>query len=537
MLSKLLAVGGAFLLLVLAASSSAAAPTYTGWSTPVNLGPVVNSAAPDFGPALSADGLSLFFNSGRPGGFGGNDIWVTHRTSLSTPWGVPANVGPTVNTAAAETVPALSADGHWMFFGSDRPGGFGGTDLYQSFRADVHDDFGWQTPTNLGANVNSAVEENGAGYFDNGGHPQLYFGSNRPGAAGTDIYRSDRQADGSWGPAAPVPELNSQSTENRFNIRQDGLEVFFYSDRAGTFGGTDLWVATRASTDSPWSTPVNVGSTINTSANDQHPSLSADGRTLIFGSNRAGGSGLADLYVTTRNAELTVTANDQSRLFGQANPALTYTITGFVGGETSAVVSGTASCTTTAMPFSPAGDYPITCTVGTLGAAGYAFATFVAGKLTVSYSEPCLTAPHAGALNVAAGQAICIGAGATQAGPVTVQPGGSLDVEGGSITGPLTATGAAAVRLCGMTLTGPLTISGSTGLALVGGDTATGPCDPSSIAGPARVTGNTGGVEFNGNTVVGPLRITGNTGVLPPPDTGPVHADGNTVTGPATIQS
>jgi hypothetical protein len=536
MLRKLLAVGGAVLLLGLAASSSVAAPTYTGWSAPVNLGPVVNSSATELGPALSADGLSLFFFSGRPGGLGGNDIWVTHRTSTTAAWGVPADVGPGVNSASVESVPALSADGHWMFFGSDRPGGSGGTDLYQSYRADIHDDFGWQAATNLGSNVNSAVEDNGPGYFDNGGHPQIYFGSNRPGAAGTDIYRSDRQPDGSWGPAAPVPELNSPSTENRFNIRQDGLEVFFYSDRTGTFGGSDLWVATRATTDAPWSTPVNVGSSINTSASEQHPSLSADGRTLFFGSNRAGGSGGADLYVTTRSVELTVTANDQSRLFGQANPPLSYAITGFVGGETSSVVSGTASCSAAALPFSPAGGYPITCAVGTLGAAGYVFSSFVTGTLTVTHTSPCLTGFRSGPLTVAAGETACIGAGGVQSGPVTVRPGGSLDLEGGTIVGPVTATAAAVVRLCGASLTGPLTISGSTGLVLVGGDDATGPCDPNAISGPVRVTDNTGGIELNGNTVVGPLRITGNTGSLPPPDTGPVRAVGNTVTGPVTIQ-
>ena len=91
------------------------------------------------------------------------------------------NLGPTINTASAEFVPAFSPDGHWMFFASDRPGGFGGADLYQSYRADIHDDFGWQTPTNLGPNVNTAADENGAGYFDNGGHPQLFFGSDRLG--------------------------------------------------------------------------------------------------------------------------------------------------------------------------------------------------------------------------------------------------------------------------------------------------------------------------------------------------------------------
>ena len=246
---------------------------------------------------------------------------------------------------------------------------------------------------------------------------------------------------------------------------------------------------------------------MNTSASDAHPYLSADGGHSSSTPTRPGGFGGFDLYVTTRAAKLTVTANNQTRLFGQANPPLTYTISGFVGGDTSAVVSGSAGCTTTATASSPAGMYPITCTAGTLSAPGYTFATFVAGTLTVSYSRPCLTGAHAGPLNVAAGEAVCIGAGGSQTGPVTVAPGGSLDVEGGRITGPLTATGAAAVRICGATITGPLTISGSTGPVLVGG----GACAPNTIIGPVRVTDNTGGVEVNGNRVIGPLRITGNT--------------------------
>ena len=97
------------------------------------------------------------------------------------------------------------------------------------------------------------------------------------------------------------------------------------------------------------------------------------------------------------------------------------------------------------------------------------------------------------------GKGVCIGAGGNHTGPVTVAPGGVLDLEGGRITGPLTATGAASVRICGATITGPLTISSSSGLVLVGGDD----CDPNTIVGPVRLTGNTGGVEFNGNRVIG----------------------------------
>ena len=530
-----LAAGAALLCLLVAASAPAAGPGYGEWSAPVNLGPVVNSAAAEIGPALSPDGLSLYLTVNKTGGIGGNDIWVSHRTSTGAAWGAPVNLGAPVNSASSDFVPAFTPDGHWMYFASDRPGGFGLADVYRSYRADVHDDFAWQTPTNLGPGVNGPADDNGVGYFENGGHPQLFFGSGRLGGAARDLFLSSMQADGTWGPASLIPELSSPGTENRPSLRGDGLEIFFYSDRAGS-GGNDIWSATRPSVDAPWSTPVNAGPILNTASIEQHPYVSLDGRTLVFASNRPIGSGSGDIYVTTRAAKLTVTAHDQTRLFGQANPSLTYGISGFVGGETASVVSGTAACSTTATPWSPAGTYPISCSAGTLGAPGYVFDSFVAAMLTVSYSRPCLSGVNAGPLRIGAGDAVCITAGGSQTGPVTVAPGGSLDVEGGRVTGPVTALGAAVVRVCGATIVGPLTVSGSTGLVLVGGDAATGPCDPNTVVGPVKVTGNTGGVELNGNSVVGPLRITGNTGTVPPPDIGPVHATANAVTGPVTVQ-
>jgi hypothetical protein len=186
------------------------------------------------------------------------------------------------------------------------------------------------------------------------------------------------------------------------------------------------------------------------------------------------------------------------------------------------VVTGSASCSTTATLASPAGDYPITCTAGSLSAPGYTFATFVTGVLTVEYSNPCSTGPTAGSLHVAAGEAACVGGAHT--GPLKVAPGGSLDVEGGTITGPLVATGAAAVRICGATVTGPLTITGSTGPVVVGGQG----CAPNTVVGPVRVIDNAGGAEVSDNRVIGSLRVTGNAA--------PVRAVGNTVTGPAAIQ-
>jgi len=178
-------------------------------------------------------------------------------------------------------------------------------------------------------------------------------------------------------------------------------------------------------------------------------------------------------------------------------------------------VSGAASCSTTATPSRLAGDYPITCAAGTLSAPGYVFDSFAAGTLTVAYSEPCSTGPSAGALHIAAGEAVCIDAGSSHAGPVTVVAGGSLDVEGGTITGPVVADGAALVRVCGATIFGPLTVTGSSGPVVVGGEG----CEPNLVVGPVRVTENTGGVVVSGNRVIGPLRVIGNAARSTPPAT------------------
>jgi hypothetical protein len=299
-----LVVVGALALVVMSAPS-VHAQKYSDWSAPVNLGSTINSASSDQGPAISKDGLSLYFTSNRPGGLGGPfDMYVSQRASVDDAWGSPVNLGPTVNSAFDEGNPALSRDGHFLFFQSKRPGGFGNIDLWVSYREHTHDDFDWQTPTNLGAGVNSPADDNGPAFFENeeDGAPQLYFGSARTGGLGAaDIYASEQLPDGSFGPAALVTELSSIANENRPSIRHDGLEIFFQSNRAGSIGaGGDLWVATRESTLDPWSTPVNLGPPVDTASVEQNAYLSSDGKTLFFSSDRPGGLGGLDLYMTTR---------------------------------------------------------------------------------------------------------------------------------------------------------------------------------------------------------------------------------------------
>ena len=231
------------IVIVSAFRAPSGAQKYSDWSAPINLGPTVNSTSMDRGPAISKDGLSLYFASNRPGGFGGEDIYVSQRETRDSEWGQPVNLGPIINTTANESVPAFSRDGHLLFFTSSRPGGFGAVDIWVCRRYHTHDDFAWQPPENLGAGVNSTFTDAGPSYFDNDevGVPQLYFNSNRLGGPGN-LYVSEQMADGSFG-AAVLVAVDAV----RASIRHDGLEIFFTSGRPGSIANSpDLWVATTA---------------------------------------------------------------------------------------------------------------------------------------------------------------------------------------------------------------------------------------------------------------------------------------------------
>lgn len=285
----------------------AATREFSEWSTPVSLGPVVNSEFVEFLPAISTRGLSLYLTTNRPGGFGGDDIWVSRRERRGGPWGPPINLGLKINTGFAESAPALSRDGHWLFFATNRPGGAGGNDIWVSWRAHTRDDFGWQPPVNLGGGMNSAFNDFVGSYVENDkiGFPHLYFISNRPGGVGgLDIYVSALTDNGSFGPAVLVPELSSLENDFRPAIRRDGLEALINSNRPGPgpIGNSDLWISARATVSGSWSTPANLGATVNSQFTDGFPALSADGETLFFASNRPGGiAGSLDLYMSSRS--------------------------------------------------------------------------------------------------------------------------------------------------------------------------------------------------------------------------------------------
>jgi len=260
---------------------------------PTNLGPTINTEHKETSPDISADGLALYFRSNRPGGYGSRDIWVAMRQKVNEPWGEAVNLGPTVNTEHAETSPDISADGLTLYFYSDRPGGRGGTDLHVATRPTKND--AWGLPVNLGPVVNSSYKEGGPSISVDA--LTLYFYSDRPGGLGLyDLWVTTRATiNDPWGePVNLGSSINSSTYDARPSISADGVWFFFDSTRPGGYGQGDLYVTTRASVSDPWGSPVNLGPIVNSSGYEENPSISHDGTTLLF--DRSIGQGPQDIW-------------------------------------------------------------------------------------------------------------------------------------------------------------------------------------------------------------------------------------------------
>ncbi len=128
--------------------------TLKGWSEPGNLGPVINTDFWESSPSLSPDKRDLYFSSDKPGGYGGRDIWVSHRTGSK--WSRPENLGPEINTSGNESSAFMYADNQTLFFNSNGHPGYGQTDIFFSKK---QADSTWDVPINLGYPVNTINDE------------------------------------------------------------------------------------------------------------------------------------------------------------------------------------------------------------------------------------------------------------------------------------------------------------------------------------------------------------------------------------------
>jgi len=293
-LVRVLAASAAILLI---APASVTGASFGSWGLAV-AEPGVNTSAAEGCPIESPDGLSLYIASNRAGGTGTpdpNDIWVFHRESVDGTWSAAENVGAPVNSTFADYCPT-PLQGNALLFVSTRPGGCGGGDIYLGRNNPA---LGWSIKhlgcDATGAGPNFPGGEFGPSLVETAEGTFLFFSSDgyTPGGP-QDIYMSHQLADGTFAPASAVTELNSAASDLMPNVRKDGLEIVFNSNRTGGFGGQDVYTSSRASTVDPWSAPVNLGPTINTSGNETRSSLSWDGLRLHFGRD-------GDIYVSTRS--------------------------------------------------------------------------------------------------------------------------------------------------------------------------------------------------------------------------------------------
>jgi Tol biopolymer transport system component len=272
------------LILALAQFANVANADYT-FGTPTNLGPTVNSSGYDFSPSIPADGLELYFESDRPGGEGTYDIWVSTRAFKEDDWGAPTNLGAPINTPDWQNEPCISPDGLELYFND--------WGLWVVRRATVSDP--WGEPENGSLiNINAIGGESPS--LSSDGLLLFLFTRND-----WDLYVSTRPTrDDLWSePVNLGPTVNGVNSTWRNRgptISADGLVLVFTSNRDGGSGGMDLWMTRRSTIEGPWSEPVNLGPTINSNKWDGEPEISADGRSFLFTSDRAGGYGDFDIW-------------------------------------------------------------------------------------------------------------------------------------------------------------------------------------------------------------------------------------------------
>lgn len=211
----------------------------------------------------------------------------------------PEKLGPAINRSYVEAGAEISADGKSLFFRSDRPGGSGEDDIWMATRLSVSDP--WEPAANLGATVNSPSNDRSMTISTDG--RLLIFSSDRPGGFGNaDLWMTTRNSVfDPWGPPVNLgPDVNTASMDSAPEISADGESLFLLSDRSGGLGSFDIWMTTWDSVSDSWETPVNVGAPINSSSLELHPEISPDGRWLFFASNRPVATGFPGVFVSHR---------------------------------------------------------------------------------------------------------------------------------------------------------------------------------------------------------------------------------------------
>ena len=206
------------------------------WGKPVPLGEPINSDANEGSMAISADGTMIVFTAcGRTDTYGGCDLYFSELTSSG--WSEPRNMGRNVNSKVWDGHPSISSDGNWLYFSSDRYGGFGGRDLWRCPRKEN----GWGKAKNLGYPLNNARDQTSPFIHPDG--VTLYYSSAGHGGLGMlDIFKTELDSTGDWSEPVNIgPPVNTPESDYFFSIPAKGDLIYFSSDRSGGFGGFDIY--------------------------------------------------------------------------------------------------------------------------------------------------------------------------------------------------------------------------------------------------------------------------------------------------------
>ena len=262
-----------------------------------NMGDRINSAYPEYSPILSADERTIIFTAKRPDGASGRekddngqffeDVFCSTMQDNGK-WSEAAPISSKINTLRHDASVGLSADGQQLLLYKDDNGD---GNIYSS----TLNGFEWSTPEKLNDNINSTAYEPSACLSPDGN--TLYFVSDRKGGLGmTDIYKSKKLPDGTWGLAVNLgPTINTDKEEDSPFIQADEKGLYFSSKGRTTLGGYDILFSALGA-DGSWSTPVNVGYPINTTDDDLFYVVSANGKHAYYASAKQGGYGDKDIY-------------------------------------------------------------------------------------------------------------------------------------------------------------------------------------------------------------------------------------------------
>jgi outer membrane protein OmpA-like peptidoglycan-associated protein len=275
---------------------------------PVNLGPGVNTADPEYFPTITVDGKTLLFtrrihDDKVPGPMKEQeDFYVSNLTQYNA-WGTAVAMPENINTVRNEGAPTIAADGRSLIFVACAMGdvqdygpgreGAGSCDMFVTKRMGNN----WTNPTNLAGKINTLSWESQPSLSADG--RTIYFirrVSGRGMEADADVFMSKLQDDGSWGVATRLPNtINTPYPEESVLIHPDGKTLYFASRGHKGFGGLDLYVS-RMDAAGNWGPAENLGYPINTAADENSLLVSADGEIAFFASDRPGGYGKLDIY-------------------------------------------------------------------------------------------------------------------------------------------------------------------------------------------------------------------------------------------------